>query len=208
MSRHESIFFCFCGPTASGKSTLCRKVLTELPGLKLSTSTTTRPARDGESDGEHYYFVSDEEFDARIQSGKFLEWANFAGYRYGTERRNFDQALAQDTDLLLDIEIQGVAQLKKLFPKNVVTIFVFPVSFATLEKRLRARQSETEVAIQARLLRAREEIRVLSQENFSDYFLNNDSLEQSVQQVLSIIQAERLSFVRQRECTISKLLES
>jgi len=201
------LFFCFAGPTASGKSTICRRVLGEVSNLKISISTTTRQARPDELEGQDYFFVSEAEFERRRVAGLFFESAEFSGHHYGTELQNIDLARAADSDLLLDIEIQGVAQLKQSLGKQVITIFVFPTSFAELENRLRQRNSESEDQIQLRLKTARKEIEVLTAPGFADFLLINDNLASSVRLASSIISVSRADLSRREALETAKFLK-
>jgi guanylate kinase len=192
-----SILFCFCGPVASGKSTICTKVSSLVDQVELSVSSTTRSPRPGEEDGVHYHFLERQEFESRIANEGFIEYAEFNGNLYGTEKRVVDQAVVAAQDLLLDIEIQGVAQLKKLYPDNLVTVFVLPPSKDVLTERLRARGSgESEKQIATRLEIAKTEIAALMSPGFSDYLLINEDLEPAVQEAVSIVLSERNRYKR------------
>lgn len=203
----EQLLICLAGPTASGKSTVCKKLLPLVEGLKLSVSTTTRSPRAGELDGKDYFFVDASEFQKRVDSDQFIEHAEFSGNRYGTEKRNIDIALGEGMDLLFEIEIQGVQQLKNLYGKDIVTIFIFPVSFETMEQRLLERGTETPEQIQLRLRTAREEVKVLSDPAFTDYIVINDELEHAIADVRAIISAERSRLDRRTKAGIAKLLK-
>lgn len=196
LKRKQTVLFCLCGPTASGKSSIARALLQRVPQLGLSISTTTRDPRPGEEDGREYYFIDRAEFQRRVDGGAFIEHAEFSGNLYGTEHGNIDRQEQEGVDLLFDIEIEGVRQLKHRYPKRVVTIFVVPPSVHILEERLKLRGAESEEQMQARLKRAEEEIRVLTSPGFSDYFVVNDTLETAVNRISSIILAERLRFER------------
>lgn len=206
-SKREQILFCFCGPSGSGKTSICRELIGQVPKLENSISTTTRAPRGKEQDGVDYYFVNPEQFQKKINEGEFIEHASFSGNSYGTEKRNVQRAEQAGNDLLLDIEVQGVAQLKKLFPSRVVTVFVFPPSFQELEKRIVGRGTEDKEKIARRLETAKKEIEVLSAANFSDYLLVNEDLVLAVQKAVEIISAERSKFTRQNRTFLSKLLK-
>jgi len=196
MKAREAILFCFCGPAASGKSTICRELLALDEKLRLSISTTTRAPRGEEVDGEDYFFVTPAEFQKRISAGKFLEHAVFNEKHYGTEIANLEQAEAEGSDLLLDIDVQGAESLKKLYPGRTVVIFVFPPSFSVLEERFRSRGTEDEAKIQARLKIAQQEIEKLRSPGFSDYYLENDDLRNALKNAQAITAAERCRFSR------------
>ena len=190
--KKDTLLFTLTGPIASGKSTIAKQLAKTDPSLFLSISTTTRTPRKGEVDGEDYFFVSEEEFQEKIKSGEFLEYAEFCGNHYGTELRNIELAGSKGKDLLLDIEVQGVEQLKLKHGENLICVFVFPVSFAEMKSRLVTRGKDSEEQIAKRLKRAEQEVEVLKDKDFSDYFLLNDKLELAVEQARTIVTAERL----------------
>jgi guanylate kinase len=175
-------------PSGSGKSTLVNKVREIVPGLKFSISYTTRASRGDEQNGREYYFVSKSEFEEMVRKDEFLEHANVFGNYYGTARRFLREAEQEGKDLLLDIDVQGAAQIKRKLP-DAVSIFVLPPNRQELEKRLRTRSLDAEQVIQRRLVTASREI-----ENYEkyDYILVNDRLEESVDALKSILLAERL----------------
>ena len=185
------IFFCLCGPGASGKSTISRQLVASDPTLKLSISTTTRAPRGNEQDGKEYHFVNEEEFERRVAASLFLEHASFGSRRYGTGEENLTDAVAAGQDLVLDIDVQGAAELKRLFGPQVVTVFVFPPSFAELESRFRARGTDSEARIEERLQLAEEEIRRLLAPGFSDYLLLNGVRAEALAHAQAIVSAER-----------------
>jgi len=202
----DPILFCFCGPAGSGKSSVCTELKKKTENVSLSISTTSRAPRGAESDGKEYFFVSSEEFEKRIQAGRFLEHAVFNGNYYGTELTNIEHAKEKGTDLLLDIDVQGAEQLRKLYPQETVVVFLFPPSFAVLEKRFRDRKTDSEEKILTRLQLAREEIRVLTGQGFSDYFVLNDSFAKAVADAEAIISAERCRFSRNSSALTKSVL--
>jgi guanylate kinase len=186
----DPILFCFIGPGASGKSTICTALSErELP-VTLSVSSTTRTPRVYEKEGREYYFITREEFLRREEERSFLEHAQFAGNFYGTEKRNIERAGQLKKHLLLDIEIQGVRQLKTLFPAQVVVIFVCPPSLQDLKDRFILRGADTEERMQERLLIAKEEISIAMEGTFSDYVIINSSLDKSIKAAEAIVVAE------------------
>src|ERR1700730_15854663 len=174
-------------PSGSGKSTLVDRVRQIVPGLRFSISYTTRAARGDEQNGREYYFVSRAEFEEMNHKDEFLEYAAVFGNYYGTARRFLREAEVEGKDLLLDIDVQGAAQIKRKIPE-AVKIFVMPPNRPELEKRLRTRSLDTEKVIQRRLVTASREI-----ENYGkyDYILVNDRLEESIEALKSILLAER-----------------
>ena len=175
-------------PSGSGKSTLVDKVRQILPGLDFSISYTTRHSRGNEQNGREYFFITREEFEAMILRNEFLEHAEVFGNYYGTAKEFLETARADGHDLLLDIDVQGAAQIKDKLP-DAVSIFILPPDRKTLESRLRNRSLDAEKVIQNRLATASGEI-----VNYMkyDYILVNDRLEESVDTLKAILLAERL----------------
>jgi len=172
------------GPSGSGKSTVIDRVLAQgdLP-LHLSVSATTRPARAGERDGVHYHFWQEARFEAQIQAGAFLEWAQVHGFYYGTLRREVEPYRRQGRLVILDIDVQGAAQVRKRCA-DVVAVFLKSPSLAVDERRLRDRGTEDEASIQRRLAAAQRE---LASAGEYDYQIVNDDLEQTIKQFRAIL---------------------
>ena len=181
------LVFVISAPSGSGKSTLVKMLLASVENVDFSISFTTRPPRGGEQNGEHYCFVSREQFLAMRDAGELLEWAEVFGYFYGTARAALDQARERGHDLVLDIDVQGASQLKEQLPE-AVTVFILPPSRSELEKRLRSRSLDHESVIARRLHDASKEIR-----NYSayDYILVNDRLDRAAEKLKGIFLAER-----------------
>ncbi|HEY7680038.1 MAG TPA: guanylate kinase [Terriglobia bacterium] len=175
-------------PSGSGKTTLVEWLLREVAQLHFSISYTTRPPRGQERHGREYFFVSRDEFQAMIAREELLEWAEVFGYYYGTARRFLEEARQGGMDLLLDIDIQGAAQVKEKVPE-AVSVFVLPPSREVLEYRLRNRSQDSEEVIQKRLRNAGREIHGYIR---YDYVLINDQLERSAASLRAIVLAERL----------------
>ncbi len=171
------------GFSGVGKGTLVKKLLENYDNYALSISATTRQMRVGEKDGESYFFLTKEEFEKRIEKNDFLEYANYVGNYYGTPKSYVVEQLKQGKDVLLEIEIQGAMQVKKLMPE-ALTIFVMPPSADTLKDRLVGRGTEKKEVIEARLGRAVEESQGI--ENY-DYILVNDDLEESTKRLNELI---------------------
>ena len=187
--------FIVSAPSGSGKSTLVNRVLDQDPNLLFSISYTTRAPRGEEAQGEHYHFITRDEFEARLAQDEFLEHAKVFENYYGTSRLYLDRARAEGKDLVLDIDVQGARQLKKRIP-DAVSIFILAPSRDILEQRLRARSEDSEAVIERRLRGAAEEIRNYDQ---YDFVLVNKDLDESAMRLKSIIEAERIRRVRMEE---------
>jgi guanylate kinase len=187
-STYTPIVYIISAPSGSGKSTLVNELLKLVPRLDFSISYTTRELRGSEQNGKQYHFVSREEFEQMIRAGEFLEHAEFDRNYYGTARRFLQETGQKGHDLLLDIDVQGAAQIKRKLPE-AVTIFVLPPDRKTLEWRLRKRSEDAEEVIARRLAAAKREI-----ENYDkyDYILINDDLEESIDRLEAIVLSERL----------------
>jgi guanylate kinase len=188
-SPQKPLVFIISAPSGSGKSTLTNELLKLVPNLEFSISYTTRAPRGSEQNGKHYHFVSTDEFDRMIAAGEFLEHANVHGNCYGTSREFLRQAGRSGHDLLLDIDVQGAAQIKRNLT-DAISIFVLPPDRTTLEWRLRNRHEDSEDVIQRRLLTASREIEEYDK---YDYVLINDQLEKSIARLEAIVLSERLS---------------
>ena len=179
--------FVISGPSGAGKGSILEKLLGNNDKLYFSVSATTRPKRDYETDGREYFFVSREEFLDRIEKGKMLEWAEFAGNYYGTPAGPVDEKLDAGFDVVLDVESHGMYSVKALRP-DAVTMFVYPPSFAELERRLRNRKTETEERIQSRLAQSRQEC---THAGDYDYIIINDDLDIAVAEAAAVMTAEK-----------------
>jgi len=182
-----SAVYIISAPSGSGKSTLVNELRKIVSGLDFSVSYTTRRPRGSEQNGREYFFVPREDFDQMQNRGEFLESADVFGNCYGTAKRFLEEARERGHDLLLDIDVQGAAQIKKTIP-DAVSIFILPPDRKTLELRLRRRGLDDDEVIQRRLFEARKEI-----ENYCkyDYILVNDRLEESIDELKDIVLAER-----------------
>jgi len=194
----RGVLFIVSSPSGGGKTTLIRETIARLGdrGIEghFSISHTTRPARPAETDGVDYFFVDDGAFEAMVQRGDFLEWAEYAGYRYGTSRSAVEVQLAAGRDVFLDIEVQGANQVKTQVP-DVVKIFVYPPSYEVLKTRLRERRQDAPDAIQRRLRWAVREFQVAGE---FDYAIINDRLEQAVNALFGICIAEHQKSTRMK----------
>jgi guanylate kinase len=197
----KGILVVLSAPSGAGKTSLCRAAVRQLPKLTHSVSYTTRLPRTGEEHGRDYFFVDKAEFDRMVEAGEFLEWAPVHGNYYGTSRRVVREILESGSDVILDVDAGGAQELMAQKELEAVFVFVVTPSFAELEKRLRGRASDAEEEIRLRLKQAREEI---SQFRKYHYLLINDDFETALQDLLSILGAERQSVKRVESLWIEK----
>ena len=177
-------------PSGAGKTTISRALLDGDDALELSVSATTRAPREGEVDGVHYHFISDDRFRALIDEDGLLEWANVFNNAYGTPRAAIEKALSEGRDVLFDIDWQGTQQLRQKMPQDLVSVFVLPPSLAALETRLKSRQQmtgETDEQVAYRLSKAPAEVSHWAE---YDFIIVNSDIEQSVD-MQAILTAER-----------------
>ena len=180
--------FIVAAPSGAGKTTLVRALLSRDAALRLSVSYTTRAPREGEVSGVAYHFVSVTDFLARRDHGEFLEWAEVHGNYYATSRRWLEEQLAAGHDVLLEIDCQGAAQVRKAFPR-AVGVFILPPSFEVLEARLRGRGTDSEEVIARRLAGSRDEMRQVDQ---FDYVIINNDLQVALDELATVVRAARL----------------
>ena len=171
------------GPSGVGKGTVVREILAKDKNIWLSISATTREPREGEKEGENYYFLNQEKFKEMIDQNLFLEWAQFAGNYYGTPLSSVNAKIKKGLTVLLEIEVEGAKQIKEKFP-NSMSIFLLPPDKAELERRIRNRGTEKEEAIIKRLSRANYEI---SESNQFDFALINHNIDETVNRVIKLI---------------------
>ena len=190
--KRRGLLFVLSSPSGAGKTTIARMLLDQDSGISLSVSATTRPMREGEVEGRDYHFVTDAEFDRMVESGQFLEWAHVFGRRYGTLENEVRKSIDAGCDVLLDIDWQGTQQLKQVDP-DIVRVFILPPSMAELERRLRARGTDSDEVIASRMERAAAEISHWAE---YDYVLVNEDKETCLGKVHAILEAERLKATR------------
>ncbi len=181
-------------PSGGGKGTILSELFKRNENLKMSVSATTRSPREGEVDGVHYYFISKEEFKAKIENGEMLEYANYVSNYYGTPKAPVDKWLSEGKDVILEIEVQGGKQVKEIAP-DCVSLFVLPPSLEILEQRLRGRGTETDDVICNRMAQASREIGCVTD---YDYAVVNNTVEQAVSDIEAIIAAEKLRVSRDK----------
>ena len=191
-TERRGILFIISAPSGTGKTTLCKQLVANIPGLWHSVSYTTRTPRPGEEHGREYYFTDDTTFQAMIDRHAFVEWARVYGHLYGTPRRMVADKIEQGIDVLLEIDVQGALQVKKKFD-DAVSIFILPPSMTVLRQRLLNRASDSSEEIQRRLQKVKEE--VWSYREYA-YIVRNDDLTRSLQDLESIFLGERLKTKR------------
>ena len=187
MSKFGKDCIAFAAPSGGGKTTICKMLLQKYPDLTLSVSFTTRAPRGAEKKGMDYHFVSKSEFEQHIRENDLIEWAEVHGNCYGTSQRFMKSQVAAGKVVLLDIDVQGVQSLKKIFGERCLSIFVLPPGLQELESRLRSRNTDPEEKIQERMRNAREEI---SHAPLFDFQVTNRDLTSAFQEVCCIVEKE------------------
>lgn len=177
------------GPSGAGKTSICNELLSRLPNARWSVSITTRAPRGNERDGESYTFVSREEAERMIRDDELLESAEYLGQIYGTPRKPVEDAIARGEIMIMEIDVQGGAQVAEKMPESI-RVFVLPPTMDTLKARLEGRKTESEALQHKRLDEADGEIGFARNSGCYTYFVTNDILEESVRQVLDIIDEE------------------
>lgn len=194
--QRRGLLIVLSSPSGAGKSTISRMLLNADKEVTMSVSATTRPKRPGEVEGVDYLFVDDAQFDRMIAANEFVEWAPVFGFRYGTPKTPVKEALRDGRDILFDIDWQGTQQLEAAMGEDLVSIFLLPPSMAELERRLRARGTDSAAVIADRMSRADSEI---SHWPEYEYVLVNRDTDECLRQVREIVAAERLKKVRQTD---------
>ncbi len=175
------------GPSGAGKSTVVFKAIEARSNVCFSTSVTTRKPRPGEVDGKEYFFVDLDRFKEMVENDELLEYAEYVANSYGTPRSYVEQKLSDGVDVILDIEVQGARQVNEKLP-DAVKVFIIPPSMDELKRRLEARGTDTARAIEARLIRARQEYK---EADFYDYIIINDDADKAADELSAIMTAER-----------------
>ena len=188
MSRTPRLFV-VSGPSGVGKGTLVSLVREQRPDLGLTVSATTRQPRPGEVDGVSYHFLSASDFESRVAAGEFLEWANVFGNCYGTLRSEVERNLSAGKSVILEIDVQGALNVRKLMPEAVL-VFIEPPSFEVLEARLRGRGTEDEQVIQVRLETAKGELELAPS---YDERIVNDDLQEAASELLRVLDSHEMN---------------
>lgn len=185
MSRTGNLFV-ISGPSGAGKGTLVKALIEQVPDAWLSVSATTRKPREGEVDGKHYHFLSNDQFDDLVRQDGFLEWAQVHSNKYGTPRAQVEQAIAEGKQAILEIDVQGAFQIKEKIPQSIL-VFIEPPSLEILEERLRGRGTETEDVIAARMSVATME---LLEKIKYDIAIVNDDLDVATKELVDFVEKQ------------------
>jgi guanylate kinase len=183
MSLSKGKLLVFSAPSGAGKTTIVRSVLKEFPELAFSISATTRKKRETEVDGEHYFFITEDEFKKKVDNDEFVEWEKFYDYYYGTLKSHIEDLIDNGINVVLEVDVKGALNIKQVYPDSVL-IFVMPPSFDTLKERLIKRNTESEEDLSKRLERVELEL------SYKDKFENvivNDDLEKAKNEAKNII---------------------
>lgn len=202
-ASQSGILFVVSSPSGGGKGTLIQRVLKRLPNLSYSVSYTTRKPRAGESDGCQYFFVTREQFSQMIERNEFLEWANVHGHLYGTSRDQVSRDVSSGRDIVLEVDVQGAASIRKLVG-DAVSVFILPPSLSVLRQRLVARGTDSTDELEVRLRNAPQELKAYKT---FDYVIINDDADRAAEQLIAIIEAERTRLSRQQD-RIRRVVES
>jgi guanylate kinase len=191
----KGILIVISGFSGAGKGTVVKDILSRYDDYAVSISATTRSPREGEADGREYFFKTKEEFEAMIAAGELIEYAQYVGNYYGTPRRYVEEQLAAGRNMILEIEIQGALNIKKLFPEAVL-LFITPPTASELEARLRGRGTEDDATVRARMARAAEEAKGLEA---YDYIVVNDTVCKCSDTIDAIVKSEKNKSSNQAE---------
>ena len=191
--RRRGLMLVLSSPSGAGKTTLSKRLIALNPDLVLSVSATTRAPRPGETHGEDYYFMSEDEFLAKVDAGEFYEWAKVFDHYYGTPKTPVEEALEDGRDVVFDIDWQGARAVAKHSPDDVVRIFILPPSLTLLRERLTKRGQDTDEIVEGRMARAKTEI---AHWHEYDYVILNDDFSRALDKLSEILHAERLKRVR------------
>jgi guanylate kinase len=197
--KKKGLMVIISSPSGAGKTTLTRKIISDMEDTVLSISVTTRKKRPNEQEGLHYYFINDSAFNQMVKDGNLLESANVFGFNYGTPRDKVLENIQAGRDVVFDIDWQGASQLRKNFSENILSVFILPPSAAELMSRLIKRDQDSLDVIKKRLNAAYDEIKHWRE---YDYIIINDDLEKSYNQLRSIIIAERMKVSQSNSANI------
>lgn len=183
MENQKGKIIAISAPSGTGKTTIVRRILNDIPGLEFSVSATTRKKRKNEAEGVHYFFICEDEFKAKIKKNEFVEWEKFYDYYYGTYKSVVENAINGGKSIILEVDVKGALSLKGIYPESVL-IYIVPPSFDELVKRLKNRNTEDEADLQKRIDRAQMELGLKGK---FDYAIENEDLETAVSETESLV---------------------
>lgn len=183
MKKQKGKIFAVSAPSGTGKTTIVKRLLEEIPYLVYSVSATTRQKRENEKEGVDYFFLSEEEFKNKINNGEFVEWEKVYDYYYGTFKKFIDEKISAGKNVIAEVDVNGALSLKKIYP-DACLIFISPPTFDELIERLRKRKTETKGDFEKRIERAKME---LSKKEKFDYFITNNELEKAISDAKDLI---------------------
>ena len=192
--KKKGMIIIVSAPSGAGKTSICDALIKSDKNIVYSVSTTTREPRKGEKNGREYFFVNDSEFKKMVKAKMFVEWAKVHDHFYGTSKKVLEQTINKGKDILLDIDVQGAVKIKKQY-KEALMIFITTPSLKVLKERLIKRNKDSMTVIKRRIENAKKELTYLPK---YDYLILNDKLDKSIQEVKSVICAERLSIKRNK----------
>tara|TARA_Y100000591_G_C21812681_1_gene688844 strand:+ start:475 stop:1137 length:663 start_codon:yes stop_codon:yes gene_type:complete len=201
LASQKGILIIISSPSGAGKTTLTRKLVSDLNDAVLSISVTTRKKRDNEEEGLHYFFINDEVFNQMVKDGELLEYASVFGFNYGTPKERVIKNIEIGKNVIFDIDWQGAAQLKNNYEDNIVSIFILPPTATELMSRLIKRDQDSIDIIKNRLNAAYDEIKHW---NEYDYVIINDDLDEAYSQLKSIVSSDKLKISKPNTANISK----
>ena len=201
LARQKGVMIIISSPSGAGKTTLTRKLVSDLKNAVLSISVTTRKKRDNEEDGLHYYFVDDEVFNKMVDEGNLLEHANVFGFNYGTPKERVIENIQIGNDVIFDIDWQGALQLKNNYEDNIISVFILPPTATELMGRLIKRDQDSIDTIKNRLNAAYDEIKHW---NEYDYVIINDDLDVAYSELKSIVTSEKMKITKANTANISE----
>lgn len=195
MVKKKGLLIVISGPSGAGKGTICKKLVEKHENINLSVSATTRKPREGEIEGVSYYYKSKSEFENMIDNDEFLEFAKIYENYYGTPKKTIFDEISKGNDVILEIEMQGAMQVKKSYPEAVF-VFILPPSLSELKSRIVGRGTETNAQIEMRFNSAYNEIKLVGE---YDYFVFNNVVEKSVEDIEKIIMSEKMKVIRYKD---------
>lgn len=193
--QQRGLLVVISGPSGTGKGTVCKKLLSQRENVRYSVSATTRKPREGETEGVNYFFVSESQFLDMLEKDALIEWDKYCNNYYGTPKAFVDNCLAEGTDVILEITVEGALEIKQKYPECVL-IFLLPPSLEELRRRIVNRATEVCDVIEKRLLQASNELKYAAK---YDYLILNDSVDNAVLNIEKVLDAERLRPSRNTE---------